>query len=159
MAPIVTVEHLPAKVLDSVEESQLALMIDGANAKASRVAPCLASADPEPTAEQLDEARLILVGAIIRWSEAGSGALQQQSAGPFSVTVDTRQRDGYNLWPSEVTGLQEICRSSGSSGGAFTVDTAPPLTGAHAAWCSMRFGAAYCSCGVDIAGVPIFGGG
>ena len=30
---------------------------------------------------------------------------------------------------------------------------------AHLPWCSINFGALYCSCGVDIAGSPIFEGG
>lgn len=159
MPEIVSPEHLPARLLDKVEPSQLEVMIAGANAKASRVAPCLTSTDPAPTPEQVDEARLVLVGAIIRWVDAGNGAMQQQTAGPFSVMTDTRQRGGWNLWPSEINALQEICRAGGSSGGAFTIDTAPTLSGVHPAWCSLSMGATYCSCGVDIAGVPIFGGG
>lgn len=39
--------------------------------------------------------------------------------------------------------------------GAFVIDTANTGT-AHLAWCSLYFGANYCSCGVDIAGFPIF---
>lgn len=65
-----------------------------------------------PTADQLAEAKLTLIGAISRWAEAGSGALQAQAAGPFSMTTDTRQRTGYNLWPSEIEQLQSICGSS-----------------------------------------------
>lgn len=41
--------------------------------------------------------------------------------------------------------------------GAFAFDMVP--SGApHLPWCSLAFGAVYCSCGVDIAGVPIFEG-
>lgn len=42
--------------------------------------------------------------------------------------------------------------------GAFSVDM---LGGSavHLAWCSLMMGAGYCSCGVDIAGAPIFEGG
>ena len=48
----------------------------------------------------------------------------------------------------------------GDSGKAFSIDTAPNST-AHLPWCSLEMGAAYCSCGVDIAGYPIYelGGG
>ena len=108
-----------------------------------------------PTSDQLDESRLVLLGAVRRWAEAGAGAWQQQSAGPFGMTVDTRQRTGYNLWPSEIEALQDICATD-TPGGAYSVDTAPPQTGLHADWCSLAFGALYCSCGADIAGVPIF---
>ncbi len=47
---------------------------------------------------------------------------------------------------------------AGESGeaGAFTVDTLG-VSSIHAAWCSLNFGATYCSCGADIAGSPIFG--
>ena len=41
------------------------------------------------------------------------------------------------------------------SGKAFHIDTAP-CGSAHLPWCSLSFGALYCSCGVDIAGYPIF---
>lgn len=130
-------------------------MVDGANAKAYRVAPCLA-VDPSPA--QLSEARLILLGAVKRWAEAGSGAVQQQSAGPFSMMTDTRQRGGYNLWPSEITDLQGICRSDDDEPSrlAFSVDTAPRSTSSHLPWCSWSMGATWCSCGADLAGFPIY---
>lgn len=41
------------------------------------------------------------------------------------------------------------------SSGAFVVDTVGFGT-SHLPWCSLMFGATYCSCGVDIAGEPIF---
>lgn len=40
--------------------------------------------------------------------------------------------------------------------GAFSIDMVPGVGSAHLAWCSLAFGATYCSCGVDIAGKPIF---
>jgi hypothetical protein len=43
-------------------------------------------------------------------------------------------------------------------GGAFSVDMVG-TSSAHLPWCSLMMGAAYCSCGVDIAGVPIYEGG
>lgn len=158
MAELITEADLPTSALADVDPSQLALMLAGANAKAARIAPCLADgATPAPTAGQLAEARLVLLGAVLRWLEAGSGALQQQAAGPFSVTVDTRQRGGYNLWPSEIEQLQAVCRNGAAvSSGAFAVDTAAPDLTGHAPWCALAFGSLYCSCGADIAGVPIF---
>jgi hypothetical protein len=154
---IVALTDLPSSV-QSVE--LVNAMLDGANAKASRVAPCLTwdgtdPAMPAPTVDQLSEARLVLIGAITRWSQAGSGALQAQTAGPFGQTIDTRQRTGYNLWPSEIEQLQAVCKAI-TQRKAFAVDTAPDVTGEHAPWCSLAFGALYCSCGVDIAGYPIF---
>lgn len=43
------------------------------------------------------------------------------------------------------------------SAGAFSVDMAPGGV-THLAWCSLMLGATYCSCGVDIAGEPIYEG-
>lgn len=155
---IIVVTDLPAAVQSA---EMVDVMVAGANAKALRVAPCLGwdgseSGQPAPTAEQLAEAKLVLIGAVKRWVDAGSGALSQQQAGPFAQTVDTRQRTGYNLWPSEITDLQGICSGGPTGRQVFSVDTAPAGGSAHLAWCSLNMGATYCSCGVDIAGVPIY---
>lgn len=160
MAVIITESDLPSAIQS---EESVELMVAGANAKASRVAPCLAfdgsDADhPLPTDDQLAEARLVLIGAVKRWAEAGSGAAQTVQSGPFSMSTDTRQRTGYNLWPSEIETLQDICKAAGEGGRqAFSIDTAPSSS-AHLPWCSLMLGALYCSCGVDIAGVPIYEG-
>lgn len=155
MAVIITESDLPSAIQS---EESIELMVAGANAKASRVAPCLASTDPAPTEDQLAEAKLVLIGAVKRWAEAGSGAAQTVQSGPFSMSTDTRQRTGYNLWPSEIETLQDICKAVGEGGRqAFSIDTAP-ASSAHLPWCSLMLGALYCSCGVDIAGVPIYEG-
>lgn len=210
MADIIAVADLPA----AVQSADLVdLMVQAANAKASRVAPCLTapttawagatayevgdtvalaggealrvlvagtSAAIAPTAPALDstvadgtvtwerigptddvlaEARLILIGAVKRWTEAGSGAVSTRTTmtGPYmdTETIDTKVRTGYNLWPSEIAQLQELCKTGGTAV-AFSVDTAPSLNGEHLPWCSLNFGATYCSCGVDIAGEPIY---
>lgn len=150
--PIITVDDLPAKA----QEHELVLsMVAGANALTSRVAPCLVDTDPAPSEDQLAEARLVLIGMVQRWSEAGSGAFSQESAGIFSQSVDTRSRTGMNPWPSEIQRLQAICTTGKS--GAFSVDTAPSGL-LHLPWCDLYFGGTTCSCGVDIAGYPIFEG-
>ena len=150
---IIEVHNLPT-ALQSAE--LIETMVAGANAKAARVAPCLVATDPAPTADQLAEARLVLIGAVKRWAEAGAGSLQQQQAGPFGMSVDTRQRTGYNLWPSEITDLQAICSGGSVGREAFSIDTAPACSTTHVAWCNLAFGATYCSCGADIAGFPIY---
>ena len=158
MAEILALADLPTSILTA---ELVEAMIDGANAKAGRVAPCLTydgtvEGKPAPTAAQVSEARLILLGAVKRWAEAGAGAIQSQAAGIFSQTLDTRQRTGFNLWPSEISALQDICRSiNPNAGKAFSIDTAP-TGGAHLPWCSLAFGALWCSCGADIAGEPIY---
>jgi len=43
--------------------------------------------------------------------------------------------------------------------GAYSVDMFASYGSPHLPWCSLMMGANYCSCGVDIAGRPIFEGG
>ncbi len=164
MAVIITTLDLPA----ALQGGELAeMMVAGANAKASRVAPCLTwdgteLAKPPPSADQLNEARLVLVGAVKRWVEAGSGAMSQQSAGPFGMSVDTRQKSsGFNLWPSEIAELQGICSAgTDSTGGAFSITPSGSYS-VHQPWCALNFGATYCSCGADLTGYayPLFESG
>lgn len=123
MVVIISAEDLPSSVTEGLDPDLLDLLIAGANARATRVAPCLGE---EPTADQLAEARMVLVGAVQRWAEAGAGAYQQQTAGPFSVSYDTRQRTGFNLWPSEVTDLQAICAGDAEVKKAFMIDLTTP---------------------------------
>lgn len=122
-------------------------MIADAVAQAVLVAPCLAVED------DLDEIYLpavksVLRAAILRWNEAGTGALSQQTAGPFSMAVDTRQQRRSLFWPSEIEQLQRICQAiSGDDAGIFSIDTAPSCTTQHAEVCAINFDADYCSCG------------
>jgi hypothetical protein len=162
VAAIITFTDLP----EALRTHELIdAMVAGANAKASRVAPCLveafnAAAPSAAQAAALDEAKLVLIGAVKRWADAGSGALASQTAGPFGQTIDTRQRTGYNLWPSEITDLQGICSSiSGTPGRqAFSVDVGGAYGTVHAESCALAFGATYCDCGADLAGFPLFEG-
>lgn len=162
MATIITVSDLPT-ALQTAELVQT--MVDGANAKASRVAPCLTwdgsdTTKPAPSADQLAEAKLVLVGAVKRWAETGSGAFQQQTAGPFGLTVDTRQRTGFNLWPSEIEQLQDICKAIGEGGRvAFSIGMGSTIH--HMPWCALLLGANYCSCGADLTNnqYPLYEGG
>lgn len=92
-------------------------MIEDALADASRVAPCISDEDlPE---EKRAQFKSILRAAVLRWNEAGSGAFQQQTAGPFTATADSRQVRRGMFWPSEIEALQSICRVTD---GAFMVD-------------------------------------
>lgn len=124
-------------------------MIRRAEAQARLVAPCLRT--PEDLSEDDREAvTSILCDAILRWNDAGSGAVSQQTAGPFSQTMDTRQTRRSLFWPSEIDLLQKIC-SGDSNDGAFSIDTLGGAGGpVHADICSLHFGAGYCSCGADL---------
>jgi len=127
-----------------IPEAKALAMIADALALAARVAPCITDTEFEHDAAAL----AILRGAILRWHEAGSGALQSESTGSYSYSVDNRQTRRGMFWPSEIEQLQELCLTSGPSG-AFTIDTVG-TTGWHAEICALRFGALYCSCGADV---------
>lgn len=140
-----------------IDEAKAFAMIEDAVAQAVLVAPCLAA--PDDLAEHHRAAvKAVLRGAVLRWNDSGSGALTQQTAGPFSVTYDNRQSRRTLFWPSEIEQLQAICSQvTGASSGAFAIDTAPTAGANHAETCSLVFGALYCSCGADIAGGPLWG--
>lgn len=128
----------------TIEPAKAYLMIEDALALAARVAPCILDEDfAHPAA-----AKAILRGAILRWNDSGTGAFQQQQAGPFGATLDTRQQRRSMFWPSEIDDLQSLCRDSSAQSGAFAVDTVAPVGNAlHADICTLNFGGNYCSCG------------
>ncbi len=127
-------------------------MIADAEALAVTVAPCLSDLD-ELSDSQAAAVKAVLRGAVLRWHEAGSGAFQSQTAGPFSVQYDNRQQRRSMFWPSEIEQLQAICQAvSGGDGGAFHVDTVATTTLNHSPICAINFGAIYCSCGAALTG-------
>lgn len=127
MLSIITPEDL--EPFAEIDAPKAQAMIDDALADASRVAPCITSDDLTP--EKVAQFKAVLRTAILRWNEAGSGALQQQVAGSFSITTDTRQAPRGRFWPSELDALREICRPDGAHGRAFEVDTMPADAGVY----------------------------
>lgn len=79
-----------------------------------------------------------------------------------SVQVDDGMTSkSYRSGKGRVTILDEWWSLLGLTdpSGAFAIDMVPGVGSVHDLACSLRFGAVYCSCGVDIAGRPIFGVG
>jgi hypothetical protein len=107
----------------SIDSVKAQAMIDDALALAARVAPCINDAD----FAYPDAAKAIIRGAILRWDEAGTGAMQQQTAGPFGQTIDTRQQRRGMFWPSELNDLTALCSASSTS---YTTSMAGPDVGA-----------------------------
>lgn len=153
-AVVLTTDDLdPFATIDSAKAQA---MIDTALARAARVAPCIRDADL--SIDNAEAAKGVIRDAVLRWHDAGNGAVSQQTAGPFSQSVDTRTPRRGLFWPSEIEELQAICRdhSDDEPTGAFSIDTVN--TGIwHAEWCAINFGANYCDCGAVLAGYPIFG--
>lgn len=117
MATFLTVDDLLLFVPD-MNPARAQQMIDDATALAVLAAPCIDDVGFANSAA----VKAILRDAILRRHEAGSGALQQQSAGPFAATYDTRQERRGLFWPSEIRQLQSLC----PAGSAFTVSLATP---------------------------------
>lgn len=116
----VTLQPADLEPFASIDTNKAVAMIEDVLAMAVRVAPCIVSDDFAYAAA----ARAVLRGAILRWHEAGTGALQTQSAGPFAQSLDNRQQRRGMFWPSEIEQLQDLCKGPETSG-AFSVDTAP----------------------------------
>lgn len=137
-----------------IPEAKAQAMVDDALADASRVAPCIN--DDGLSDLKAAQFRSVLRGAILRWHEAGTGALQSQQAGPFGQTLDTRQVRKGMFWPNEIESLQDICKGDTTASGVFAIDTVP-TSGNHAEGCSVWFGGA-CSCGAVLSGgLPLYG--
>ena len=158
--PAVTLTSDDLVPFADVAKAKADAMITDVVASAARVAPCIR--DDKLDADLAAAAKAILRGAVLRWHEAGTGTMTTVTTGSMSATMQPQQRRGL-LWPSEVTDLEAICtqHKGGDSGArAFSADTAPAAgLSAHLPWCDLFFGGRACSCGVDIAGVPIFEGG
>lgn len=93
-----------------IDQAKAQEMIDDAAALAGIVAPCINGEDFTNHAA----VRAIIRSVVLRWNEAGTGAAQTVTSGPFSQTLDTRSDRRGMFWPSEITQLQSLCSSSGS---------------------------------------------
>ena len=142
--PFLTVSDLQAFSPD-VDAWKAQAMIADAEALAILVAPCLSDTTGF-TVNKLAAVKAVLRGAILRWNEAGTGAVASQSVGPFSESFDNRQPRKGLFWPSEIAQLQSICTTGAST--AFTIDTAPLGVLMHADYCLSYFGASPCTCGL-----------
>jgi len=148
------------------------------------VAVALGMAAPEPDsitarqwamwiddAEMLIETRRVLLGAetidqakldyVVREAVV-SHVRKPDDATQVTISVDDASTSRtYQSGKGRVTILDEWWALLGlvePNGGAFSVDMFG-ASSVHLPWCAFYFGATYCSCGVDIAGVPIFEGG
>lgn len=103
-----------------IEYNKATAMIEDAEAMAVLAAPCIA----EEGFNNFLAVKAILRAAVLRWHEAGTGAVQSQTVGPFGQTLDTRQERRGMFWPSEIVALQSLC--AGSEGGVYSISLAGP---------------------------------
>jgi hypothetical protein len=110
-----------------IESAKAKAMVDDALAMARVHAPCIDDGD----FAYPDAAKAIIRGAILRWNETGAGGLTQvtDTVGPFGRSESYQQPVRRALfWPSEMTQLQKLCKSS-SGGRAYEVDLTPSGAG------------------------------
>lgn len=107
----------------TIDTAKVEAMIEDAEAMAVLAAPCISAAN----FAHMAAVRAILRGAVLRWNDSGSGALQAQTAGPFGQTLDTRQERRGMFWPSEIVALQSLCVDS--QGGVYSTSLAGPDRG------------------------------
>lgn len=107
--------------------------------------------------ESLDQAKIdyVIREAVVAHIKRPDDATQ------VTIAVDDGSSSrSYKSGKGRVTILDEWWTLLGlvEASGAFSIDMVG-TSAAHLAWCSLMMGANYCSCGVDIAGVPIYEGG
>lgn len=115
----------------NIPEDRAEAMIERAIARACSptLAPCLAADDLDP--EKAEAAKSIIIDAILRWADRGSGAIttENETAGVYSRsrTVDTSQGASRTLfYPSEIDELKQLCgRTTASEPRASMPDRAP----------------------------------
>lgn len=91
--------------------------------------------------------------AMLVANDADGVSATQQTAGPFSQSLTFSNPMG-NLYLTKAEKRLLGCVAQE----AFTVPMSTVPTVVHAPWCSLMFGATYCSCGAYIAGTPIYEG-
>ena len=135
---------------DSITWLQWQMWIDDANMLIDdRIA--------ETGADEPDEAKrdYVVREAVVAHVRRPDDATQVTTA-----VDDASSTKIYRSGKGRVTILDEWWQMLGlnDTNGAFAIDMLPAGT-SHLPWCSLMLGATFCSCGVDIAGVPIFEGG
>lgn len=99
-----------------IDDAKAQAMIDDALALAATVAPCIL----KDTFTSAAAAKAIIRGAVLRWNEAGSGAVSSKTIGPWTDSTSAPRKGMF--WPTEITDLQRLCATSS---GAFSIDTTP----------------------------------
>lgn len=141
----VTIQPSDLTPFADIPEAKAKEMIEDALGLATLMAPCIVSEDfAYPGA-----AKAVIRGAILRWNDAGSGAITTKQAGPYQQVIDSNTRRNNLFWPSEITQLQAMCKSTSQ---AFALDTAPTGASGHSIWCSLSLGGDTCSCGANLTG-------
>lgn len=148
-ANIATAMGVAAPETGSVTEAQWQMWIDDAVMLIETRAGQL-----EVEVDTIDEAKLdyVVREAVV------AHVRRPDDATTVTVSVDDGQSSkSYRSGKGRVSILDEwwVLLGLTEPDGAFAFDMAPTVS-AHLPWCAITLGANYCSCGVDIAGSPIY---
>lgn len=149
--PFATLEELKARWPDMPpgSDAHATVLLEDASQFILDTVPTAGNATPST--------RRRIVCAVVRRAMPDASGLDgleslQQTTGPFSATFKPVNPAGdFYLTKQEKQAL------GAGAAKAFGVQIAGFDTDIHAEWCSLNFGATYCSCGADIAGAPIYG--
>lgn len=111
----------------NIEAGKAGEMIADAEAMAALAAPCMTDEDFLANEALVGALKAIMRRAIVRWNEAGTGALTQVGAGSFQMSTDNRLPSRSLYWPSEIAQLRELCAlfTGEDEDRAFTVSMIP----------------------------------
>jgi hypothetical protein len=158
--PAVDVGPEDLKPFADIPPDKAQAMCDDAMALAAFYAPCIL----DPRFEYEAAATAIIRGAILRWNAADTGAVTSQTAGPFSVAIDSSVRRNGMYTEQEIEQLKALCADPNAQqgvGAAWGYDTVPS-TGQqqHAEVCCKTFNEPHCSCGANLTkdGRPLWDG-
>ena len=148
--PFATLQELKARWPDFPPgaEAHAEVLLEDASQFILDTVSSAADADPKT--------RRRIVCAVVRRAMPSSSddvgySSIQQTTGPFSQTVTPVNPSGdFYLTKQERKALGDGAQK------AFGVSIAGGTASIHLPWCSLNFGATYCSCGADIAGEPIY---
>jgi hypothetical protein len=107
--------------------------------------------------DEIDEAKL---DYVIREAVVAQVKKPDDATQVVISTDDSSSSKTYRSGKGRVTILDEwwVLLGLTDPSGAFSIDMVNTST-LHLPWCSLYFGASYCSCGADIATYPIYEGG
>lgn len=149
-APLLTPDDL--KNFATITTAKAQEMIDDAIGEAAFHAPCILDPALSPSKRAFVKSKLR--GAVLRWNEAGTGAVTTQASMSYSQTLDTRQPRKGMFFQAEIDQLKLLCRPADDQGGAFNIDTLPPATVQHSPVCDLQpwIGGDHCTCGANLTG-------
>lgn len=101
-----------ALALPDEDPARLAEVIEDAVALARVYAPCIDAAAFQANDKRMATLKAILRAAVVYHVESGNGAVTQESAGPFSQTIDTSVRRSSTFFsPAQQEALRALCNN------------------------------------------------